>query len=224
MLTAGWLLLLPGTTIVVCIIWNVAGCDKKGQIGEEYSVVNNGGDTSAEQRSVAMGMGCALLSAALSIALVIPYLFELPIDMSTLCGTATGRLAVTLKWQSLIILPLFFGIARIATLRFFGDQESLRGEATQAVSQHSKYLQNTLEQVALAFPAQLILSVYLSADNMIYIPALTTFFLFARVLFWQGYVKHPDNAGGRSYGFALTFYPTVATVLADVILLIMELV
>ncbi len=53
---------------------------------------------------------------------------------------------------------------------------------------------------------------------MVLIPLLVALFCLGRAAFWAGYAK---GAGGRAFGFATTFYPSLfAWVLAAVLVIV----
>jgi hypothetical protein len=66
---------------------------------------------------------------------------------------------------------------------------------------------NSLEQFVMSVMSQLILVTHLEPDCILnIIPILNLLFIFGRVMFWLGYPKY------RAFGFAVTIFPTIATI------------
>lgn len=103
------------------------------------------------------------------------------------------------------------GIANVARLRFFSPTAIDAGSNAldEATAQGRAVLQNSLEQVVLALPVYVGLAVMLDR-SMVLIAVMTGLFSAGRALFWAGYA---DGAAARAFGFALTFYPSVAGLL-----------
>ncbi|MFE8645711.1 MAPEG family protein [Sphingomonas sp. NCPPB 2930] len=107
-------------------------------------------------------------------------------------------------------------IMRLAKHRFFTPQDldgSGMSKSSEAATLLQALLQNTLEQLAIALPVYFIWSIF--APRALLGLAVTSSVLFAvgRVLFFLGYRR---GAAGRAFGFALTFYPTVALLLLGI--------
>ena len=69
------------------------------------------------------------------------------------------------------------------------------------------YIQNTTEQLLLLLVAHAGLALVLPVESLSLIPLLVALFLVGRITFWAGYLR---SAPARAFGFATTFYPTVA--------------
>lgn len=109
-------------------------------------------------------------------------------------------------------LTLVAAVGRIAAARFLDaaiidGQDAAPGSPTDLAQ---RVLRNTLEQCVLAALVWPALAVSLPPDRLGVIPALGFGFLVARIAFAAGYSR---GAGARSFGFAATFYPTVAAAL-----------
>ena len=131
---------------------------------------------------------------------------ELPLD------DPADRLAFVLRWLALPGAALLVGIGMVANRRFFTADAIDGNTATvsRSLQVNLRYNKNTLEQavlVALAWPA---LALVLPQQQLAIIPVLAVFFVFGRAAFWIGYLAAP---WARAFGFALTFYPTVAAYL-----------
>lgn len=108
------------------------------------------------------------------------------------------------------LAALAAAIGVVANLRFFSPAdidgaglttESPRLRVPRAI------LANTLEQAALAVPIYTALAILLPARELLMPLLLSLAFVVGRIAFSLGYAK---GAATRSFGFALTFYSTVA--------------
>ena len=103
-----------------------------------------------------------------------------------------------------VVLALM--IARLAMRRFM-DPDVVDGDMFlpgTGGDLDQRVLQNTLEQIALALCIWPLVGFFLGAGTVL---ALGLGFALARLAFWAGYHLSPSL---RSFGFAATFYPTVA--------------
>ena len=168
-----------------------------------------------EQRLVAQSMA----AAALVSAAVLVTLFVLrPLAMPDLTASS-ARLLYTVKIDALLVAWLGAAVANVARLRFFSVEDiggSASSDASPPVRRARAVLQNTLEQVLLAFGSQLALAAQLSGRWMILFPGLAGLFCLGRLLFWLGY---EGGAATRAFGFALTFYPSVTACAAAIVML-----
>lgn len=159
----------------------------------------------AEQKHIATGiLGAVAFSA---IVLTAGYFFY-PFAQRPLT-TAGDRLAFALKADLFLFLWLAFAIGQVANGRFFSpDDIAGSGFAApgQAIALKSAFLQNTLEQVVLAFGVHLGLAVVLRGFELVLIPVAVVLFCIGRLAFLVGYAR---GAGARSFGFATTFYPSI---------------
>jgi uncharacterized membrane protein YecN with MAPEG domain len=163
------------------------------------------GIVSGEQRTVLLGMVAGLGASALffwvghaKLPAVVPVLMD-PLE----------RLAYAVSWQAVTVVPLAAGVARIATRRFF-TKEAIGGDnpaLDRGLEIDRRYVQNTVEQLALASPAQLALALALPATSLRLVVLAAVWFVIARVAFWVGYHRSPL---GRGFGFVSTFSPTLA--------------
>ena len=120
-------------------------------------------------------------------------------------------------------LALVVCIADIAKKRFF-HTDIIGGAAYDtpgsAIAADKAVLQNTLEQTVLAVIAYHGLAAVAPGLAPVLLPVLVSLFLLGRLFFITGYRK---GAGGRAFGFALTFYPTVAAYLIFIVAFIAQL-
>ena len=170
---------------------------------------------SSEQKGVARGAGLAAVFSAAFLGL--GYLW-FPFELGALDGPAQ-RLGFALKADLFVLLWLVAAVGRVAKIRFFST-EDLDGGGLSKPSHRIKVplslLQNTQEQALLALGAHLALAVVLEATELALIPLLVALFCIGRAAFWFGY---SGGAAARAFGFATTFYPTVAAYLLAVILI-----
>lgn len=161
----------------------------------------------AEQRGVAIGMASALLLTIVVLGLV---------AFATHGGSPPPfpqRLQDALRLDLLVILWVAAGIANVARLRFFSEQDIAGSGAQQASDQvriANAILENSFEQALLAIVTHLIVAATFAGSTPL-IAALASLFAVGRLLFWRGYKR---GASGRAFGFALTFYPSALALLA----------
>lgn len=156
-----------------------------------------------KQTFVLIGMVLAIgvIYAAWSAGLSLP--FTLPPDFP---GT---RLAFVARWLALPGASLLVGIGAVANRRFF-VADAIDGNpnpASRSLQVNLRYNQNTLEQAMLAALAWPSLALLLPERQLVVIPVLAFLFVVGRACFWLGYLY---ASWARAFGFALTFYPTVA--------------
>ncbi|HUO03734.1 MAG TPA: MAPEG family protein [Candidatus Binataceae bacterium] len=118
---------------------------------------------------------------------------------------AAWRLSYAIRWESISALCLFAGVGLVANRRFV-IPEAIAGDAVPAVEIDRRYVQNTLEQLMLAFVVHLAMATILPDNELRVIPILVALFVIGRVAFWIGYHIAPT---ARAFGFATTFYPTI---------------
>ena len=101
-------------------------------------------------------------------------------------------------------------IGAVANTRFLSRQDiggaGLTDESPR-IRVRRAVLANTTEQVVLALPVYLGLVLTLPVSHLVLPLLLSAAFVIGRILFALGYGYGPT---ARSFGFALTFYPTVA--------------
>jgi hypothetical protein len=123
--------------------------------------------------------------------------------------TVTKRLSIAVSSGMFVSLFLAISIGRLAKHRFF-DPESINGGGLTPGSPDAmllqSLLQNTLEQVVLAFSVYLAWALIMPSSWLSVIPLAAITFGVGRILFYVGY---RNGAPSRALGFALTFYPSV---------------
>lgn len=124
------------------------------------------------------------------------------------------RVVYAIRWLVLPAATLVLGVALVAGGRFFTPR-AIEGDAPargSALEINLRYVTNTSEQLLLFAIALLALSIHLHGTAVRMIPLLALWFAFARLTFLAGYHRSPL---ARAFGFAATFYPSVAMLLYD---------
>lgn len=122
------------------------------------------------------------------------------------------RLAFTLRWDVLAVVPFFVGIMAIANRRFLSEAiNPLAGNRDEVMEINIRVVNNTHEQYLVFLVATLALSTLLRPDQMKLIPAVVIAFLLARLAFWIGYRKNPLY---RAPGMGATAYLNLGLLLA----------
>jgi uncharacterized membrane protein YecN with MAPEG domain len=157
-----------------------------------------------EQKIVLIGM----IGAATFSAVFFEFAFRATaLDLLLVKDLEAGdRLAYAVRCDVIAALCMLAGVAMIANRRFLLP-EAIGGGRAASLEVDLRYLTNTTEQLVLAVIAHLALSVELPAGSLRAIPILVVLFVIGRIAFWIGYRISPV---GRAFGFATTFYPTVA--------------
>ena len=116
------------------------------------------------------------------------------------------RLTYALKCEVFAAPCLLAGVGAIANRRFF-IPDAIGGGPSPSIEIEQRYVENTLEQLLLAMVAHLVLVVVVPDDSIRAVAILVMLFVIGRATFWLGYhISGP----ARAFGFATTFYPTVA--------------
>lgn len=162
---------------------------------------------SIEQRGVLRGMIAALIVSAIGFLAAV---FWNPMHSNPTALPLTGA---ALKWDILLMIAVAGNIAIVARHRFFTPEDiggSGLTNGTAKVRIFQATLQNTIEQTVLAFPIHMIWVITMPREWQGIIPLASILFLIGRMLFWRGYAS---GAAARSFGFALTFYPSLIMLL-----------
>lgn len=154
-------------------------------------------------------MAVALLISVLT--LVIGIVFD-PFHIGSI-NDFWGRLYILGLSSALPTLFFIASIVRLAIFRFFSP-EDIDGSALTAGSREAKLLQgllqNTLEQFIIAIGVYAAWCLLMPMSWLSTIPLASLLFAIGRIGFFKGYRK---GAPSSSFGFALTFYPTVLLLL-----------
>ena len=115
------------------------------------------------------------------------------------------RLVCTAQWQIPSVALLVVALGTTWTIN--KDTNSTK------LTAHGNFLTNTLEQYLANGMAQLILTTYLTPNQMRLIPLLVTLFLIGRLQYWYGYLDTSRGRSNKAFGFAMTFYVTVSVLM-----------
>ena len=124
-------------------------------------------------------------------------------------GTLDARMALAATAFAPLALSLFVDIARLARHRFAEPHDrnaSAAATKTAKADVFSAILRNTHEQVSFAALVYAMSALMLPSHWTDVVINCSGLFLIGRIVFAMGYSK---GAGGRAFGFALTFYPSV---------------
>ena len=123
--------------------------------------------------------------------------------------SAINQLKVVLRCGLFLGFCLAIAIARMAKHRFFSPADidgSGLDSATKQASVLQAILQNTLEQSLLALLMYVSWTTIMPGTWLSVVPMATALFVIGRLLFFMQYQK---GAAARSFGFGLTFYPSM---------------
>jgi hypothetical protein len=125
--------------------------------------------------------------------------------------TLGDRIALVIKDAVIAILPAVLAICIVAAQRlnpsmFVGRMP----KPNSAVDINNRFILNTVEQFILYFIGNAGLALFCPPEDARTLIILTALFLVGRVMFWVGYHYNPYL---RSFGFGITFYPTVTVYL-----------
>ncbi len=162
-------------------------------------------DLKAEQRRIVIQ---AVLSALVCVAVLLgsytylPTVFAFPTDLAE-------RLGFAMQVNVFVLLWVLLGVRLVARGRF-RSLADIRGSAfgppSPAIAVRVAFLQNTLEQAALAVGAYLALATLLSGPALSLIVGMALLFAIGRITFLRGY---PQGAHGRAFGIVMTVLPTL---------------
>jgi uncharacterized membrane protein YecN with MAPEG domain len=165
----------------------------------------------SEQQAIARSAIPALVVTLAGLAAAgIPSRFE--------AGTLEARLSLLAVAFAPLAIALASDIARLANHRFTEpiDRNAAAAETrTPKADMLSAVLRNTHEQVTFAGLVYTIAAIALPHGWTDAILGCAALFLAGRLVFAAGYAK---GAGGRAFGFGLTFYPSVMLALLTIII------
>lgn len=159
---------------------------------------------SKKQSGVLKGMCAAMLTVILVVSIAI--IFD-PLNYYLI-----NKLSIRLSVLGIsLILPTLFlmaSIARLARFRFFSPDD-IDGSGLTVGSHDAtllqSLLQNTLEQLVLAFGVYTAWCLLMPSSWLSAVPLCSILFALGRFCFFRGYNQ---GASARAFGFALTFYST----------------
>jgi len=148
-----------------------------------------------------MAIGAFWAIAVVALPSLVPSTVFVPLNVALIVASLPGGLILLLV------------IGRLAQRRFFND-EIIDGEPFVVGSRadvDQRVLTNTVEQLVLAMVIWPFVGLVLGGVSVI---SLGIGFGLARVAFWIGYHQSPPL---RAFGFAASFYPTIAAALWSVL-------
>jgi MAPEG family len=157
-------------------------------------------DLKFEQRRVRFG---ALPALAITLAA-----FSLAASLRDESGVYPDAMSLAVYAMLAPALCVVASIANVANRRYFSAIDigaATTSDQSSQVVVASAILTNTLEQAFLAVVLYAALAVLLPSPGLL-LAALATMFVVGRLCFALGYTA---GAGGRAFGFGLTFYPNV---------------
>lgn len=158
------------------------------------------------QKGVIRGMLLAVVVSAVGLAAAI---WWPPFSQQT-ATSGFEAWPAALRWDLVLVILLAGNIGFLANHRFFTPEDIDAGAVMQGTERAFAYksaLQNTLEQTVLALAVHTMWAFMVPAHRQgAAVAAAVLMFLVGRVFFWHGYMR---GAAARSFGFALTFYPTI---------------
>lgn len=132
----------------------------------------------------------------------LPALIEFPAETAQRLAFAAGAGFFVMAW-------VLVAVAMVSTARRFSPDD-IGGSAARppspAVAIKAAFLQNTLEQAALAVGFYMALAAVAGGAWLALIPVSVILFAAGRVLFYVGY---PRGAKGRALGMSLTMMPVI---------------
>jgi uncharacterized membrane protein YecN with MAPEG domain len=133
--------------------------------------------------------------------------------------TLAERLALTLRWIFVAMLPYAAVCLTILARRFFeGAHNPLLGGESETLRIHGRVLGNTLEQFVWLAVCLLALATLLEPAQMRLVPIVCVYFVFARLAYWWGYLR--AGTLGRAPGVQMTFSLNVSLLLLVAVLLV----
>ncbi len=161
-------------------------------------------DLAREQRGVLRGSAAGVLLCAVALPMATLVLA----DHWSAPGTLSERLAFALQANVFIWIWVVVAVRMVSSGRYRSPADirgSAYGPPSPRIAVHAAFLQNTLEQAAIATAAHLALATLVTGTAIFFIPAAAALFALGRLAFLIGY---PKGAAGRSFGMAVTAVPT----------------
>ena len=175
------------------------------------------GDRAARQRFISRSMWLTLPGTPLVVWALYRLLPPLP-GMETLAE----RLGLTMRWLFVAMLPYVAVCLTIVARRFFeGAHNPLAGGESEALRIHARVMDNTLEQFIWLAVCVMALATMLDAAQMRLVPIVCGSFVFARLVYWWGYLR--AGTLGRAPGVQMTFALNVPLLVLVAVLLVRSL-
>jgi uncharacterized membrane protein YecN with MAPEG domain len=131
-------------------------------------------------------------------------------------ATAAERLTFAVRWLFVAFLP-YAAVCLVILYRRFaeGAHNPLLNGESERLKIHGRVMQNTLEQLVWLALCILPLATLLSSSQARVIPIACVFFVFARVVYWWGYLR--NGTLGRAPGVQLTFTLNISLLVATLV-------
>ncbi|XP_075995011.1 transmembrane protein 79-like isoform X2 [Genypterus blacodes] len=163
-------------------------------------------------------MGVSLFTSALFFPFLVwgGFIF-LPFDAPLLDG-APLRLVYTLRCSVFAAVPIVLGwmvlgFARLRSGRVLPLCDDVKGPELQEVNVHRRFVADSSSLFLMYFLQLVVMTMYLSQEQLKLIPLLTIVFAFGRLVYW---VAAAFGSSVRGFGFGLSFLPSVAMMAANI--------
>ena len=133
-----------------------------------------------------------------------------------------ARLTLATRWLVVAMIPYVAVCLAILGIRFFeGSHDPTRGGESDHLKIHCRVMQNTLEQLVWFAVCLFAIAPMLVPAEAHLIPIVCVFFLFARLVYWWGYLR--IGTLGRAPGVQLTFTLNILLLFLALALLVRRL-
>jgi hypothetical protein len=153
-----------------------------------------------------------VLCGVLGAGVVTAFVFWQCLSQSLPSVSSSDAVHYILRYLAFPAVCLLAGIGAIGNQRFMTpgaiDGNPMPDDMRFEINR--RYLQNTLEQVALATLTWIAFATVHPPQAVVLVPCLAWLFLIGRACFWIGYRLSPP---ARAFGMGLTAYPTAATLI-----------
>lgn len=164
-----------------------------------------------DEKECKQGMRFILISGHMTILVMFPIWYWVYNHLSPIANmdTIVARWQLALKCNLIALLPFILGIQAIANHRAFkAANNPLLGLESERQRIHIRYTQNTLEQFLIFFVVTMTSVIYLdTGERMRLLPIATGSFVFFRILFWAGYLKHWSYRAPGMVGTGFSYIP-----------------
>lgn len=132
-------------------------------------------------------------------------------------ASASERVVFAFRWLFVAFLPYAAVCLHILYRRFAeGAHNPLLSTESERLKIHGRVMQNTLEQLVWLAFCIVPLATLLSPSQVRVVPIACVFFVFARLVYWWGYLR--GSTLGRAPGVQLTFTLNISLLVATLVL------
>ncbi|XP_033989325.1 transmembrane protein 79 [Trematomus bernacchii] len=145
----------------------------------------------------------------------------LPFDAPLMDGPPL-RVVYTLRCSVFSVLPVVLGWVVLGVTRLRSSvigphfDDEAKGAGLPEVSVHRRFVSDSASLFLIYFLNLSVMSVYLNQDHLKLVPLLTVVFAFGRLVYW---VAAAFGSSIRGFGFGLSFLPSIAMTVANMIFL-----